>query len=86
MGAIALTESLVDIASVSGAEQQIADAIEQELRGAGMLTVERHRNVVLARTDLRRERRIVMAGHLDTVPIHGNFPARRAGEYLYLSR
>jgi succinyl-diaminopimelate desuccinylase len=81
--AITLTENLVNIGSVSGTEQEIADAVEQSLRGAAALTVERHGNVVLARTDLRRERRIVLAGHLDTVPIHGNFPARREGEYLY---
>ena len=81
--AIALTANLVDIESVSGTEHEIADAVEHALRATGPLTVERHGNVVLARTDLRRERRIVLAGHLDTVPIHSNLPSRREREYLY---
>src|SRR5262249_32088185 len=32
-------------------------------------------NVVRARTDLGLGQRVVLAGHLDTVPLHDNFPS-----------
>ena len=82
-----LTEQLVDIESVSRHEQAIADAVEQSLAGLGHLTVSRHGNTVVARTDLGREERVVIAGHLDTVPLNDNLPSRRertdAGELLH---
>lgn len=78
-----LTAALVDIASVSGAEKQLADLVEAALRRLPALTVERDGNVVLARTDLGRAERIVLAGHLDTVPIAANVPSRREGDLLY---
>ena len=77
-----LAAALCDIPSVSGDEKIIADAVEDLLRGARHLHVERHGNVVVARTDLKREQRIILAGHLDTVPLatgrYGlNVPSRR---------
>ncbi len=72
-----LTERLVDIESVSGAEERIADAVESALTALPHLRVVRHGNTVVARTDLGREDRVVVAGHLDTVPVHDNLPARR---------
>jgi succinyl-diaminopimelate desuccinylase len=73
--AATLTAALVDVESESGDEHRLADLVEAALAG---LTVRRDGNVVLVRTELGRERRVVLAGHLDTVPIAGNLPARRA--------
>jgi len=71
----ALTAALVDIASVSGAEGPLADAIERALSGLGHLTVHRDGNTVVARTELGRAERAILAGHIDTVPHAGNFPS-----------
>ncbi len=75
--AVDLTEQLVDIESVSRNEQAIADAVEAALRPLAHLSVTRHGNTVVARTDLGRGERVVIAGHLDTVPVNDNLPARR---------
>ena len=71
-----LARHLIDIPSVSGDEAAIADAVEAALRRAPHLEVARDGNAVVARTRLGRERRVIIAGHLDTVPIKGNVPAR----------
>ena len=76
---MALTEQLVDIPSVSGDEAAIAGAVEELLRAADHLEVERHGNTVVARTHLGRAERVVLAGHLDTVPENRNLPCRREG-------
>ncbi len=76
-GPVALTEALCNIESVSGNEAAIADAIEQVLRGCAHLEVTRLGNNVIARTMLGRTRRVVVAGHIDTVPLAGNLPVRR---------
>lgn len=73
---LTLTRRLVDAPSVSGEEQALADEVEAALRGLGGLEVERIGNAVLARTNLDRDTRIVLAGHLDTVPIADNLPSR----------
>lgn len=78
-----LTGALVDIASVSGAEGELADAVEVALRGLGHLEVERDGDAVLARTSLGRDRRVLLAGHIDTVPIADNHPSTRDGDLLY---
>ncbi|HEY3502920.1 MAG TPA: succinyl-diaminopimelate desuccinylase [Actinocatenispora sp.] len=80
---VALTRALVDIESVSGDEARITDAVEDALRSAGHLTVERDGNVVVARTTLGRQRRVALAGHLDTVPIADNLPARVDGDVMW---
>jgi succinyl-diaminopimelate desuccinylase len=79
----AITAALVDVPSVSGEEEQLADLVEQALRGCGGLAVERDGNVVLARTDTGVPQRVVLAGHLDTVPIADNVPSRRDGDVLF---
>ncbi|MEV0701615.1 succinyl-diaminopimelate desuccinylase [Saccharopolyspora sp. NPDC050389] len=77
---VELTAALVDIPSVSGGEKAIADAVEQALRNqAPHLEVVRNGDAVLARTNLGRDSRVVLAGHLDTVPINDNLPLRRTG-------
>ncbi|MDQ1720323.1 MAG: succinyl-diaminopimelate desuccinylase [Pseudonocardiales bacterium] len=78
-----LTADLVDIESVSGDEARIADAVEAAVRRHGSLSVRRLGNVVIARTELGRPERVVLAGHLDTVPIAGNLPSRVAGGRLH---
>jgi succinyl-diaminopimelate desuccinylase len=80
---VSLTEQLVNIESVSLDEQTIADAVEHALRGLGHLEVTRRGNNVVARTDLGRSERVVIAGHLDTVPVNDNLPARRVGDLLH---
>jgi succinyl-diaminopimelate desuccinylase len=72
---LALTRALVDAPSVSGSEGPLADAVEVALRGLGGLEVERVGDSVLARTNLGRPTRVVLAGHLDTVPIADNVPS-----------
>lgn len=81
--ATALTEQLVNIESVSLHEQDIADAVEEALRALGHLEVTRVGNNLVARTGLGRAERVVIAGHLDTVPVNDNLPARREGGLLH---
>ncbi|XRQ11959.1 succinyl-diaminopimelate desuccinylase [Actinomadura welshii] len=78
-----LTAAIVDIESVSGAEGPLADAVEEALRALPHLAVERWDNNVVARTRLGRAERVVLAGHLDTVPLNGNLPSRVEGDRLY---
>ncbi|WP_051154710.1 succinyl-diaminopimelate desuccinylase [Ruania albidiflava] len=73
---VALTRALCDQPSVSGQERTLADAMEALLRSAEHLQVHRDGDTVLARTELGRDRRVVVAGHLDTVPVTGNLPTR----------
>lgn len=80
---VELTAAVVDIESVSGAEQGLADAIEAALRPLPHLSVERDGDAVVARTSLGRDERVVLAGHTDTVPVNGNLPSRRVGDRLY---
>lgn len=74
--AIALTKALCDIPSVSGDERAIADATEALLRSAEHLEVLRDGDAIVARTNLGRAQRVVIAGHLDTVPIKDNLPTQ----------
>jgi succinyl-diaminopimelate desuccinylase len=78
-----LTARLVDIPSVSGDERALADAVEAALRGLPHLAVDRDGDAVVARTGLGRPERVVLAGHLDTVPIADNLPSRVEGDLLY---
>jgi succinyl-diaminopimelate desuccinylase len=81
--AVTLTEQLVNIESVSRNEAAIADAVESALRTLGHLEVTRHGHTVVARTNLSHGERVVIAGHLDTVPLNDNLPARREGGLLH---
>jgi succinyl-diaminopimelate desuccinylase len=73
---IDLTRQLCDIESVSGDEAAIADAIEASLAGFDHLELSRNGDAVVARTELGRPQRVVIAGHIDTVPINDNLPTR----------
>ncbi len=81
---VALTAALCDIESVSRGEAPLAHAIEQALRPLGHLEVSRHGNTVVARTALGRGERVLLAGHIDTVPltVPANLPTRRDGDDL----
>jgi succinyl-diaminopimelate desuccinylase len=78
-----LAAQLIDIPSVSGAERPLADAVEQALRAFPHLRVDRDGDTVVARTDAGRPERVVIAGHLDTVPEAGNLPSKLEGGRLY---
>ncbi|BAH54271.1 succinyl-diaminopimelate desuccinylase [Rhodococcus opacus] len=81
---IDLTAALVDIPSVSHDESAIAAAVESALREQTTgFEVIRNGNAVLARTDRGLESRVMLAGHLDTVPIADNVPSRREGDLLH---
>ena len=78
---VELTRQMIDIPSVSGDEGPLADAVEAALRGAGFgtlpsLEILRDGDAVCARTRLGLDQRVVLAGHLDTVPIADNVPGR----------
>jgi len=73
---IDITRQLCDIESVSGNERAIADAIQTALAAASHLEVIRDGDAIVARTNLGRAQRVVIAGHIDTVPINNNFPTR----------
>lgn len=79
---VELLRDLVDIESVSGNEGPITDAIERGLRGYPHLEVIRDGNVLVARTNLGRDSRVVVAGHTDTVPLTSepNLPCRISGD------
>ena len=78
-----LARALVDTPSESGDEAALADAVECALRACAHLTVERIGNSVVARTDAGHPERVVIGGHLDTVPAAGNLPSRLDAELLH---
>lgn len=80
---VTLARRLVDIPSVSGEEQVIADAVEAALRRTDHLQVQRFGHTVVARTHQGRAQRVVVAGHLDTVPENQNLPGRLEGGILH---
>jgi len=75
-----LTRTVCDLQSVSGSEGPLADAVETALRRLPHLQVLRDGDAVLARTALGRPERVVLAGHLDTVPVARNLPTRLEGD------
>ncbi|MDI6103521.1 succinyl-diaminopimelate desuccinylase [Actinoplanes sp. NEAU-A12] len=77
-----LTRTICDIPSVSGDEKRLADAVESALRAVAHLDVLRDGDAVVARTALGRSTRVVLAGHLDTVPIADNLPVVTDGDLL----
>ncbi len=69
---LALTAALVDIPSVSHDERRVSAFVAETLGGAEHLEITRIGHNVVARTSLGRSRRLLIAGHLDTVPPNGN--------------
>jgi succinyl-diaminopimelate desuccinylase len=78
-----LTAALVDIESVSGNERALTDTIEAALTDIPWLDVWRHQNSLIARTLHGKAERVVIAGHVDTVPVNHNLPSRNDGELLH---
>jgi succinyl-diaminopimelate desuccinylase len=83
---VELTRAICDVESVSGNERRLADAVEAALRRFDHLEVLRDGDAVVARTALERPERVLLAGHLDTVPLARrpdgsiNVPTRMIGE------
>ncbi|MEU8245400.1 succinyl-diaminopimelate desuccinylase [Nonomuraea sp. NPDC048916] len=78
-----LTAAIVDIESVSGAEKTLADEIERALGALPHLELDRSGQTIVARTSLGLGERVLIAGHLDTVPVAANLPSRVEGDRLY---
>ncbi|MBT2230932.1 succinyl-diaminopimelate desuccinylase [Nonomuraea sp. NEAU-A123] len=78
-----LTAAIVDIESVSGNERALADLVEQALGALPHLKVDRSGETLVARTELGRGERVLIAGHLDTVPVAANLPSRVEGDLLF---
>jgi succinyl-diaminopimelate desuccinylase len=83
LSAAELTARLVDVESVSGNEHQLADAIVSVIAGLPHLSMYRDGNAIIARTEFGRSERVVLAGHIDTVPVADNLPSRLDGDLLY---
>ncbi len=79
---VELTRAICDIPSVSGDEKALADAVETALRSHPHLEVLRDGDAVVARTSFGRGTRVVIAGHLDTVPIADNLPVVVDGDIM----
>lgn len=80
---VALFQQILDVESVSGNEGPLADLVEYALRAQSHLSVIRDGDTVIARTELGRRQRVLVAGHLDTVPVADNLPSWREGEVVY---
>lgn len=79
---LSLAASLVEIPSVSWHEAAIADHLEARLRAVAGLEVTRVGDNLVARTQLGRPHRVILAGHTDTVPADGNETAVVEGDRL----
>ena len=73
---VELTRVICDIESVSGNEKALADAIERSLAKYSHLTVLRDGDAIVARTNFGHATRVVIAGHIDTVPVADNLPVK----------
>lgn len=72
-----LSAALVDIYSESHHEKVIADALEPALRSIANVEVTRRGNTIVARTQKQLGDRVILAGHIDTVPPADNLPSNR---------
>jgi succinyl-diaminopimelate desuccinylase len=71
-----LTRTICDIPSVSGDEGNLADLIFDAVSALPHLAVHRDGDTIVARTQGGCERRVAIAGHIDTVPVNANLPTR----------
>ncbi|WP_018143365.1 succinyl-diaminopimelate desuccinylase [Alloscardovia criceti] len=68
--------TIMNVYSVSDDESALADMVEDFLKECAHLDVHRHGDTVIASTNFRKEQRVILAGHIDVVPVIDNFPAR----------
>lgn len=86
---VKLTSQIIDIQSVSGAEKHLADSIETVLKKYSYLQTHRYGNVIVAKSNFGLQKRIILAGHLDTVPLptkpnsKGTIPSQLENNILY---
>ncbi|MDT5220037.1 MAG: succinyl-diaminopimelate desuccinylase, partial [Mycobacterium sp.] len=81
---VELTAALVDIPSESRNELRIADEVEAALRAqTSGFEIIRNGDAVLARTSRNLGSRVLLAGHLDTVPVADNLPSRIENDELH---
>ena len=81
---LALTEEWCSVPSVSRDEAALAEIVEARLRASAPgLAIDRVGDNIVARTNLGRDQRVVLGGHLDTVPPSGNQTPRRDGDTLH---
>lgn len=80
---VELTKALIDIPSPSHHEEVIADALEEQLRALGGVEVIRRGHTLVARTHRGLPQRVVLAGHIDTVPLANNVPHHQVGDTLF---
>jgi succinyl-diaminopimelate desuccinylase len=73
---VELTRAICDIESVSGNEKELADAIESALAKYSHLEIIRDGDAIVARTNFGHPTRVVIAGHIDTVPVANNLPVK----------
>lgn len=78
-----LTAELVDIPSESYHEAVLVDHLETVLGSLEHLRLDRVGDNLVARTELGTGRRLILAGHTDTVPAAGNGFARVEGDTLW---
>jgi succinyl-diaminopimelate desuccinylase len=78
-----LAAAVIDVPSESHHEGHLADLVERALEGYTHLQLVRHGNTLVARTTAGKGERVLIGGHLDTVPGAGNLPHRLEGDRLY---
>ncbi len=71
---------LVNIYSVSHQEESISEYVLEQLSECSWLEVEVIDSEIVAKSNLGLPKRVLFAGHLDTVPSSGNFPGRIEGD------
>lgn len=75
-GLDSLLGQIMAVYSVSDAEGPLTDRVERFLKRYPHLQVHRDGDTIVASTDLGRKNRVILAGHLDTVPVLDNFPPK----------
>lgn len=78
-----LTVDLINIPSVSLAEKDLADQIQAFLTSLAGLEVTRIENTCIAKTNFNFSSRVILAGHIDTVPANQNEKAVISADTIF---